>query len=264
METRRLFLYLASAFGMTWIVFFAYILSGHIWMADGALSGMDQFVSLGMLLPALAALFTRWVTKEGFAVTGKDSLLLCISFRDGKWKYFVLAIILPWIYFELGYALMMMLSGTIGSFAAFGEEAGWRGYMMPKMIKLWGVKKAVIIGGVLWGIWHWPLTYVGHNFGREYFGYPFTGFGAMCLMCVFMGMILTYVTYQSGSIWPAVFLHAVNNASPSILQYFVNGDNIVGWKADSVVSSLILLLPMMGIGFYCLTNMRFDDKISSI
>lgn len=296
METRRLFLYLASAFGMTWIVFFAYILSGHIWMADGALSGMDQFVSLGMLLPALAALFTRWVTKEGFAVTGKDSLLLCISFRDGKWKYFVLAIILPWIYFELGYALMlllspgafdpsyptvlemtdqerpliflqplmMMLSGTIGSFAAFGEEAGWRGYMMPKMIKLWGVKKAVIIGGVLWGIWHWPLTYVGHNFGREYFGYPFTGFGAMCLMCVFMGMILTYVTYRSGSIWPAVFLHAVNNASPSILQYFVNGDNIVGWKADSVVSSLILLLPMMGIGFYCLTNMRFDDKISSI
>lgn len=280
METRRLFLYLASAFGMTWIVFFAYILSGHIWMADGALSGMDQFVSLGMLLPALAALFTRWVTKEGFAVTGKDSLLLCISFRDGKWKYFVLAIILPWIYFELGYALMlllspgafdpsyptvlemtdqersfiflqplmMMLSGTIGSFAAFGEEAGWRGYMMPKMIKLWGGKKAVIIGGALWGIC----------------GYPFTGFGAMCLMCVFMGMILTYVTYRSGSICPAVFLHAVNNASPSILQYFVNGDNIVGWKADSVVSSLILLLPMMGIGFYCLTNMRFDDKISSI
>lgn len=150
METRRLFLHLASAFGMTWFVFFAYILSGNVWMADGALSGMDQFVSLGMLLPALAAFFTRWVTKEGFAVTGKDSLLLCISFRDGKWKYFVLAIILPWIYFELGYALMMMLSGTIGSFAAFGEEAGWRGYMMPKMIKLWGVKKAVIIGGVLW------------------------------------------------------------------------------------------------------------------
>lgn len=29
METRRLFLYLASAFGLTWIVFFAYILSGH-------------------------------------------------------------------------------------------------------------------------------------------------------------------------------------------------------------------------------------------
>lgn len=287
-ETRRLFIYLAFAFGMTWIVFFAYLFSGNVWMADGTLSGMDQFVSLGMLLPALAVLLTRWVTKEGFAVTGKDSLLLSISFRDGKWKCFVLAIVLPWFYFELGYALMlllspkafdpsyptvlemtkqeqviiwfqplmMMLSGVLGSFAAFGEEAGWRGYMMPKMIKLWGVKKAVLAGGILWGIWHCPLTYVGHNFGRDYFGYPFTGFGAMCLMCMFMGIILTYVTYRSGSIWSAVFLHAVNNASPSILQYFTNTKSILGWKADSVVSSLILLLPMMVIAVFLFLKLK--------
>lgn len=290
MESKRLFLYLAFAFGMTWIIFFAYILSGHVWMEDGRLSGMDQFVSLGMLLPALAVLLTRWVTKEGFAVTGEGSLLLGISFRDGKWKYFVLAIFLPWIYFELGYALMlllspkafdlsyptvlemtkqeqaiiflqplmMMLSGVIASFAAFGEEAGWRGYMMPKMIKLWGMKKAVIVGGILWGVWHWPLTYVGHNFGRDYFGYPFTGFGAMCFMCVFMGMILTFITCKSESIWPAVFLHAVNNASPSILQYFTNTKSISGWKADSVVSSLILLLPMMGIAVFLSAKLNGD------
>lgn len=278
-ETKRLFLYLAFAFGFTWIAFFAYILSGNIWMADGTLSGMDQFVCLGMLFPALAALLTRYVTKEGFALTGRDSLLLGISFRDGKWVYFVLALILPWVYFELGYALMlllspkafdasyptileiteqerpiiyiqpliMMISGTIGSFAAFGEEAGWRGYMMPKMIKLWGVKRAIVFGGVLWGIWHWPLTYVGHNFGRDYFGYPFTGFAAMCFICVFMGMILTFLTYKSGSIWPATFLHAVNNSSPSILQYFINPDKVTGWKADSAVSFVIMLLPMMVI-----------------
>lgn len=281
-EIRRLLLFLAFAFGLTWIVFFAYVFSGNVWMADGTLSGMDQFVSLGMLLPALAALLTRWLTKEGFAVMGEGSLLLSISVREGKWKYYVLAILLPWIYFEMGYALMlllspkafdpvyptvlemtdqeqsliflqplmMMLNGVIGSFAAFGEEAGWRGYMMPKMIKLWGMKKAVIIGGILWGIWHWPLTYVGHNFGRDYFGYPFTGFAVMCLMCIFMGIILTYVTYKSQSIWPAVFLHAVNNASPSILQYFTNANRISGWKADSAAFLLILLMPMMGMAVF--------------
>ena len=69
----------------------------------------------------------------------------------------------------------------------------------------------------------------------------------MCIMCVFMGVILTFVTYRSGSIWPAVFLHAINNSSPSILQYFVNYDKIGGWLADSVASFLILLLPMMFI-----------------
>lgn len=275
LETKRLLVYLAFAFGLTWIIFFAYILSGNTWAADGEISGMEQFVSLGMLCPALAVLLTRYVTKEGFAVTGKDSMLLGISFKDKKWIYFVIAMLLPWIYYELGNGLTllfspgafdadypallgiadneqaiiylqpitMMISGSLASFCAFGEEAGWRGYMMPKMVKLWGVKKAVFIGGIIWGIWHWPLTYVGHNFGRNYWGYPFTGFAAMCVMCIFLGIILTFVTYKSGSIWPATILHAINNSSPSILQYYINSEKITGWRADSIGSFLIFWFP---------------------
>ena len=293
MESKRLFIYLAFAFGLTWIVFFPYILMGNIWMKDGVLSGMDQFVCLGMLMPALAMLLTRYITKEGFAVTGEGSMLLGISFRDGKWFWFLLAVILPWIYYELGYGFMlllspgafdasypavleitkqeqfiiylqpfaMMVSGVTASFAAFGEEAGWRGYMMPKMIKLWGIKKAIVIGGIIWGIWHWPLTTIGHNFGRSYFGYPFTGFGAMCIMCIFMGIILTFVTYKSGSIWPAAFLHAVNNSSPSILRYFTNESKITGWKADSVASTLIRLLPMIVISVFMFMKLLKCEKL---
>ena len=283
-ETKRLGVYLALAFGLTWIIFFIYILSGNIWAAAGEISGMDQFVSLGMLCPALAMLLTRYVTGEGFAVTGKGSMLLGIDFKGRKWIYFVIALFLPWIYMELGNALTLLISpnafdphnpellgladneravvyiqpiaaivsGAAASFAALGEEAGWRGYMMPKMIKLWGVGKAVVIGGIIWGMWHWPLTCVGHNFGTEYFGYPFTGFAAMCVMCIFMGIILTFVTYKSDSIWPAAFLHAINNGSPSVLQYFINTDKVSGWRSDSVVSFLIWMLPMMTIAVYIL------------
>ncbi len=292
-ETKRLMLYLAFAFGFTWVIFFSYILSGNIWAADGEISAMDQFVSLGMLCPALAMLLTRYVTKEGFAVTGKDSMLLGICFKDRKWLYFVLAMFLPWLYIELGNVLTLIISpnafdinkpelleladnekpiifiqpiaaivsGVIASFAALGEEAGWRGYMMPKMIKLWGVRKAVIIGGILWGVWHWPLTYVGHNFGIGYFGYPFTGFVSMCVMCVFMGIILTFVTYKSGSIWPATILHAVNNGSPSILQYFINNEKVGDWRSDSVVSFLICFLPMMLIAGFMLVKGDIENEI---
>lgn len=277
-------IYLVLAFGLTWIIFFAYILSGNVWAADGEITGMDQFVSLGMLCPALAMLLTRYVTREGFAVTGKDSMLLGINFKDKKWVYFVIAMLLPWIYVELGNALTLLISpnafdlhnpellgltdneraivfiqpiaaivsGATVSFAAFGEEAGWRGYMMPKMIKLWGVGKAVVSGGIIWGMWHWPLTYIGHNFGMKYFGYPFAGFAAMCVLCIFMGIILTYVTYKSGSIWPAAILHAINNASPSVLQYFINHDKMAGWRSDSVVSFLIGILLMITIAVYIL------------
>lgn len=276
LEKRRFFIYIAFSFGLTWIIFFAYILSGNVWAKDPA---MDQFVSLGMLVPALAALLTRYVTKEGFKLTGEDSMLLGISFKDGKWKYFLLAMFLPWIYTELGSLMQIifspgafdfsypknmeiseseygiiymqpftsMISGTLVSFAAFGEEAGWRGYMMPKMIKLWGIRRAVVFGGIIWGIWHWPLTCVGHNFGREYFGYPFTGFAIVCIMCIFLGIILTFVTYKSGSIWPAAILHAVNNSWASALQYFINGEKITGWQSDSIASAIISLLPMVVI-----------------
>jgi len=98
------------------------------------------------------------------------------------------------------------------------------------------------------------MIYMGHNFGFGYLGYPFTGFAAMCVMLVAIGTILTYVTCRTGSIWPAAILHAVNNASPGILQYYFDGSKVSGRKGDSVASSLIMLLPMIVISvvFYVL------------
>lgn len=271
---KRLWIYLAFSFGLTWLILFAFILSGFRWDMN---SPLVPLVSLGMLCPAIAALLTRQVTGEGFALVGDDSLLLGINFRDRKWIWYLAALILPWIYIEAGNAVRLLFSpdafdlgnpahlgiteenqvtiylqpiftiitSAMASFAALGEEAGWRAYMMPKMIQLWGVKKAVILGGMVWGIWHWPLTYVGHNFGTEYWGYPFTGFAMMCIGPMCLGVVLTYITYKSGSIWPATILHAVNNSSPSILQYFINQEKIMGWKADSIADFLISYLPVM-------------------
>ncbi|MCM1090183.1 MAG: CPBP family glutamic-type intramembrane protease [Muribaculum sp.] len=279
MDKKRLVIFLILAFAMTWLIFCPYILSGHVWAAEGEISAMEQLVCLGMLCPTLAMLLTRYITKEGFAVTGEGSMLLGIRLKGRRWIYLLTAMLLPWIYYELGGVLTlilspeafdviyptvlgiaedewvvifiqpiaMMVSGAIASFAAFGEEAGWRGYMMPKLIRLCGVPKAILIGGSIWGMWHWPLTYIGHNFGTEYLGYPFVGFAMMCVLCIFIGIILTFLTYRSGSVWPAAILHAVNNSSPSILQYFINQDKITDWKADSVAAFLIRMLPMMVI-----------------
>lgn len=296
MEKKRLCIYLGFSFGISWVIFFAYILTGHKWTDVGPGSSLCQLVGLAMLAPAAAMLLTRYVTKEGFALTGEDSMLLGISFKDKKWIWYVAAMLLPFIYLELGYGLTILLSpeafdvdypkllgipedemaavylqplamivsGTIGSFAAFGEEAGWRGYMMPKMIKLWGVNKAIICGGIIWGIWHWPLTYTGHNFGRDYRLYPFTGFAAMCLLCIFIGIILTYITYKTGSIWPAAILHSVNNAMPSALRYFINTGKITGIKSDSVVSFLIIMIPMFIIAIFFYVKMRRRSKNRTI
>lgn len=277
-EIKRLLIYLALSFAMAWTVFFAFILTGHQW--DGSDPHLESFTALGMLTPLLAHLLTRMITKEGFAMTGRDSMMLGICFQDKKWIYFLFAMIVPWIYFELGHALIFLfypeifdpegyrqlgisknmvgllpivfiLQGTLISFAAFGEEGGWRGYMMPKLIKLMGTKKAVLAGGIIWGFWHAPLTCVGHNFGTDYPGFPYLGILLMCVSCTFLGITLTYITLKSGSVWPAAIMHAVNNANPSILAVFTDTEKAGEIMANPISPYVILEIPTMILGIIC-------------
>ena len=286
LETKRLLIYLILSFGMAWAIFFVFILTGHTWVdADQSLL---SFVSLGMLCPVIAHLLTRWITREGYAMTGEGSMLLGISFKNKKWIFFLFAMLIPWVYGELGNGLVLLFSpacfepeyykileiekklipiipitcivtGTIGSFAAFGEEGGWRGYMMPKLISLIKMKKAVIVGGIIWGLWHVPLICVGHNFGMDYPGFPYLGVLAMCIYPVFTGIILTYVTVRSQSVWPAAILHGVNNASPSILQAFMNPEKFTGLMSNSVARALVYAIPVMIIGCICLWRLCRDN-----
>ena len=279
LEIKRLFIYLVLSFGLTWIIFFAFILTGHKW--DGSNPRLESFSALGMLMPFLAHVLTRWITKEGFALTGKDSMMLGIRLKDKKWVYYVFAMLVPWVYFEIWHALALLISpemfdpeyykvigieknlvwlmplngivtGSVISFAALGEEGGWRGYMMPKLIKLVGIKKAVLIGGIIWGLWHAPLTCIGHNFGTEYPGFPYLGILVMCIVCTLMGIMLTYITVKSGSIWPATIMHAVNNTNPSILAFFMNTENGTGILENQFFGYFLYFIPTAVIAVICL------------
>ena len=243
---KRLFIYLGLSFGMAWLIFFIFIFTGHTW--TGSSPEMLSLVSLGMLTPAIAHVMTRKITNEGFRLSGEKSMMLGIDLKGRKWVFFLLAVILPVVYATLGdaviwlmcpesfgeaevssfvviiYPLLAIVQGVVLSFAAFGEELGWRGYMMPKLIELVGMPKAIIIGGIIWGLWHAPLTCVGHNFGMDYPGFPYVGIILMCLFCTALGTVLMYVTIKTTSIWPAAFMHAVNNSMPSVLLLFMKQD----------------------------------------
>ena len=251
-DLKSLLIYLALSFGLAWIWFLIFIRPGETWDSMGGY--MQSFVALGMLFPFIANMLTREITKEGYSLKGDNPLMLGINLKDRKFILYIMAILLPWFYTELRiglelllvpglydpgyymelevenreliiYPVAAMVSGTFFSFAAFGEEAGWRGYMMPKLMKLMSKGKAVLVGGIIWGLWHAPLTCIGHNFGTDYPGFPYVGILKMCILCTLMGMILTFVTVKSGSVWPAAIMHGVHNAGPSILAGFANYDN---------------------------------------
>lgn len=255
-QLKRLIIYIVLAFGLAWGYEFIFIGNGFVWdMKDPDSVKLISLVSLGMLAPAIAHILTRIFTKEGFKPAGKDSMMLGINLSDGKWKVFLFAILIPLVYSASSDLLLCLttrglfdtnvlpdsgmpnsmallipvgalFNGVVVSFAAFGEEFGWRAYMMPKLRSLMGRYPALIVGGVIWGLWHAPLTCIGHNFGTDYPGFPYVGIIIMCLYCILLGGILTYVTEKTGSVWPAAFLHGVNNASPSILAAFMNAEKL--------------------------------------
>lgn len=96
-------------------------------------------------------------------------------------------------------------------FAGLGEEIGWRAYLLPIFLKLMNRQKAVLLNGFLWGLGHAALIYFGFNYGLDYWGAPYTGIAMMVLICVVIGVWLSYVTIKADSVIPAAIMHGAFN-----------------------------------------------------
>lgn len=116
----------------------------------------------------------------------------------------------------------VFLAPLLNLIPCLGEEWGWRGYLLPRMLKQFKVVPALLISGVIWGLWHAPLTVMGHNYGVGYQGYPVTGILAMCIFCTVMGIILSYVTIKTDSCLPAVVGHGILNGLAASGIYFTS------------------------------------------
>lgn len=124
---------------------------------------------------------------------------------------------------------------------AAGEALGWQGYLLPKLCNKFGTVKAMLISGVLWGVWYAPMIALGQNYGTDYFLYPITGIVLMILFCVSVGSIMSYFTLRVGSIIPAVLIGSAVKGLASIGIYFVNSD-------ATTLSEMLLVGPSaMGI-----------------
>ena len=213
-----------------------------------------------MFIPATGALITRFIMKE--KLTKENMMLSInlkgnLKYYGIAWFGVALMIIFGTVlYFlvfpnhfdkDMGYMRAVLEAGgqsadilqarqfmyvqiAVGILASpflnfvncFGEEWGWRGYLLPKLQKCFPVVPALLINGLIWGVWHAPLTVMGHNYGTGYWGYPVTGILAMCLFCVVLGIIFSYVTIKTRSCFPAVLAHGTLNGFSAVGIYFTS------------------------------------------
>jgi len=139
----------------------------------------------------------------------------------------------------------------INALFTFGEEFGWRAYLLPKLLPL-GIRRAVVFQGIVWGIWHWPLIAMGYNYGSAYPAAPWLGFLAMAWATTSVGAFLAWATLRGGSVWPAVIGHAIFNAFAGTALYFTRGNPVT--VLGPLPIGFIGALPWLALGVWLLTD----------
>ena len=109
---------------------------------------------------------------------------------------------------------------TVNAVAAFGEEYGWRNYLVGALreVKFW---KAALFIGVVWGVWHFPVILMGHNYPNE----PELGVMMMVVFCILLGIIELYFVLKTKSMIVAAIMHGTVNAVSGMVIYFTLGGN---------------------------------------
>jgi len=263
---KRILIYIGFTFSLTWIycIFVIYPLINEGSLSGIPAAATQLLVAAAMFFPAIGVLLTRLVTKEGFKssllrpnikknikyyllawfgpgiLTILGSVLYFVLFQDrfdpdcGYMKFALEAAgsatdVLPMSLRTLLLVQLIqafLLSPVLNFITCFGEEWGWRGYLLPKISKHLPMVPALLISGVIWGLWHAPLTIIGHNYGIGYAGFPFTGIAMMCVFCIVMGVFLSYVSLKTNSCIPAVLGHgAINGIAGAGIYFTADGGN---------------------------------------
>lgn len=241
---KRIVLFTALTVMIAWAVF---LLVPALGLAYG--SGMSVVIVMAaMFVPALSSILTRLITKEGFRkmylrpnFKGHGKAYLVLFFGPtlliflGMAVYFLIfpgtfdpelttiqkmsqaaADLTPTTLLLVSLAQVVVIGPVINIIPTLGEELGWRGYLLPKLREIFPDRKALVITGVIWGLWHLPVIVMGHNYGTGYAGYPWLGILAMTVFCVSLGILEGYATIRLGSAIPAAMIHSAVNAGAGL------------------------------------------------
>jgi uncharacterized protein len=119
-----------------------------------------------------------------------------------------------------------------------GEEPGWRGFALPRLIARFGAIGGTLILGIAWAVWHLPLFMIA---GTPQYR---TGFLPFALMLMAWSMVITLLVLRAqGSVIPAMLFHASVNVCAFVMwepdaQLLTLGPWIVaaviaGWRMQS-------------------------------
>jgi uncharacterized protein len=139
-----------------------------------------------------------------------------------------------------------------------GEEIGWRRYLLGFQVEKYGERKATLINGIEWGLAHLPLVYFGFNYSLENWGAPWSNMAMMMVMCVVLGILLSYATIKTGNCMYAAIIHGVVNVIGELPVYLSKG--MVNGLLGPNPTGLLAMLPLVVVAVLCFWKMGSKVK----
>jgi uncharacterized protein len=217
---KRLLLFFCIAFGFTWVMWGARL---AFWTGEGS----DVFPPLLKLLDTVG-LFGPFVGAVLVTLYFSGVGGLRRFFRDAfRWRIHPIWVLLPLLAGGAIFAAAMLLQSLVegkpfsvsfqvpaaGFIVVFnqlwvmvGEETGWRGFALPRMLEKMGALGAALSIGVIWAAWHLPLFMLP---GSNQYGSPFATY-----MLAMMGWSVIHTLLylrNGGSILPNMLFHGATN-----------------------------------------------------
>jgi len=160
--------------------------------------GPLRYAAIGLLLPIVYALvYYGFAWSSGFGDFSLSGLA-----NEGDYAA-------DWGGFRRYLAMLLTSELAIGVLFALGEEIGWRGFLVPELLRTRSFLQTSLIVGALWAVWHFPLIVTGD------YGDPSTPLwfrlGCFFVSVLAISVVLTWLRLKSGSVWPSTLLHASHN-----------------------------------------------------
>lgn len=151
----------------------------------------------------------------------------------------------------VGQLVNVVIGSLINTVPALGEEIGWRGWLLPHLLRRTNVATAVVGSGVIWGLWHAPLVLLGYNYPDAS---PWLALLTMVASCTVIGAVFSWLRLRSGNVWAPALAHGTVNAAAGLHLLFIAAGSsldttratILGWSGWIVPVVLIAVLAAAG------------------
>ncbi|MBQ4271643.1 MAG: CPBP family intramembrane metalloprotease [Clostridiales bacterium] len=160
-----------------------------------------------------------------------------------------------------------LIAPFINIITAIGEEAGWRGFLYPEINKSFGKIGTWLIGGTIWGVFHFPaMIFGGYEYGFDYIGAPVLGLVTFTVCCIVLGILEEVIYDRTKCIWYAALLHGSFNAIATIPQLFMNANDpdinkylILGPLPNGLISMIPFAVFAVILGAWSIRRKRVES-----